>query len=80
MVGTICSYPWECETALAVVWCESRYDPAAIGAGSYGLWQLNSIHAYRWPSFWENWSDPEMNTAWAFELWQEQGFSPWSCW
>lgn len=41
--------------------------------------QINSIHAYRFAGFWERWMEPEVNTAWAFEIWLEQGWAPWAC-
>lgn len=82
----VCSYPWPCDEALAVARCESgvnaagRLDgAAAVGGSSYGLFQINAIHAYRWPEFWDGWMDPAKNTDWAFQLWSEQGWIPWSC-
>ena len=62
--------------------CESRLQPDAISwdGSSYGVMQLNSIHAYKWPDFWERWMEPEWNIAHAHELYLEQGFRPWSCW
>ncbi|KKL28309.1 hypothetical protein LCGC14_2376450 [marine sediment metagenome] len=76
----ICSYSWPCETALRIVGCESNGDPAATNGVSWGLFQINAIHAWRWPDFWEHWSDPMRNTQYAWELYQEQGFAPWDCW
>lgn len=76
----ICSYSWPCDEALRVKWCESRQRWDTIGAGAnYGGFQINSIHARRFPSFWDSWMDPVKNTAWAFELWAEQGWKPWGC-
>src|SRR3990172_6983656 len=82
----ICSYVWPCGEALAVAACESghgtdgRLDGAwAVGGSSYGVFQINAIHAYRWPDFWEAWMIAERNVAWAYELWAEQGWRPWSC-
>ena len=85
----ICSFSWPCEEALAIVYgptpvCptgESNGDPEAVSwnGTSYGLWQINSIHAWRWPDFWKRWPEPMRNTEYAYELWAEQGFVIWDC-
>jgi hypothetical protein len=83
----VCSYSWPCQEALAVARCESGVDSAgrldgifaASSRSSYGLFQINSVHARRFPEFWESWMDPAKNTAWAFQIWSEQGWRPWSC-
>ncbi len=76
----ICSYPWPCEEALHVKWCESRANWNTIGSGAnYGGFQINAVHARRFPDFWESWMDPAKNTAWAFQIWSEQGWRPWAC-
>lgn len=78
----ICAYPWSCETALAIVRCESTFDPYAVGAGSYGLFQIQaSVHAWKWPDFWEAWSDPVRNTEYAWDVYVSRGYSfvAWSC-
>lgn len=82
----ICAYPWPCAEALAVARCESGIDAAgrlngtaAVGGSSYGLFQINAVHAYRWPDFWDEWMDPTKNAEWAFQLWSEQGWNPWTC-
>lgn len=76
----ICSYPWPCEEALRVKWCESGSRWDAIGAGAnYGGFQINAIHANRIQDFWTSWMDPEKNTAWAFDIWSRQGWKPWGC-
>jgi hypothetical protein len=76
----ICSYAWPCQEALHVKWCESRGNWDTIGGGAnYGGFQINAVHARRFPDFWESWMDPAKNTAWAFQLWSEQGWRPWAC-
>jgi len=77
----ICGYDWNCPEAERIVWCESRFDPMAISwtGESFGLFQLNQVHAYRWPTFWSEWMIPEVNTAWAYELYLEQGWGIWEC-
>lgn len=78
--GLICSYPWPCEQALAVAWCESRYDPAAYNpSGASGLFQIIP--------YWHSWRlgpgeslfDPAVNVRVAYELYAEQGWRPWVC-
>ncbi len=64
-----------------VMWCESGGKPDAIGFGNnYGLFQVNSIHASRFPGFWESWMVPEFNVGMAVTLWSESGWYPWACW
>lgn len=83
----VCSYAWPCQEALSVARCESGVDSAGRLDGifatssrsSYGLFQINAVHARRFPEFWESWMDPARNTAWAFQIWSEQGWRPWSC-
>ena len=88
IVAIVASYPWGNE-AFRIVWgptanCptgESNGDPNAISydGSSYGLWQIWQGHAWRWPTFWSEWMIPEVNTAWAYELWLESGWGIWDC-
>ena len=69
-------------TAMYVVERESSFDPAAYhenwnGTVDLGLFQINSIHAWRWEDYWTAWSDPARNAQWALELYMEQGWRPW---
>ena len=88
----ICSYGWDCETALRVFKCENGYNdygywrPDVVSAsGDYGITQIN---ADTWVSvftdFWENdnWADPAWNIARAYRVYLAAGgsFSPWACW
>ena len=79
--ATVARYGWPINEAFAVVDCESRWDPLAVSwdGSSYGLWQVNAIHFWRWPNAWTEWDNPEVNTRWAWELWLEQGWGIWSC-
>jgi hypothetical protein len=84
--GIICALPWPCQEAIAVAACESgrdrygRLDGSSDTNGNhYGVFQISGIHAWRWPDFWENWMDPAKNAQWAYEIWAEQGWKPWSC-
>lgn len=73
----ICSYDWSCGEALRVARCESTMNPMAYNAGNYGLWQLNRVHAHRVGGDAELFFDPEIATATAYQIWKEQGWSPW---
>jgi hypothetical protein len=53
--------------------------PDATNGTSYGLFQINEIHAARFPDFWTHWMDPVTNTEWAYSIWSAQGWYPWSC-
>lgn len=82
----ICALPWPCQEAIGVAACESgrdmngRLDGAwATNGNHYGIFQISYIHAYRWPDFYENWMDPAKNAQWAYEIWSQQGWYPWSC-
>lgn len=76
----VCSYSWDCQTALRIVQCESGWDSQAVGRhGERGLFQISPIHAWRWPTFWSEWMIPEVNVRWAYELWAEQGWGIWAC-
>ncbi len=82
----ICSKPWPCSQAIEVASCESglnrngRLDGNwATNGNNYGLFQINSIHANKWPDFFQDWMDPVKNTEWAFEIWSKSGWAPWEC-
>ena len=70
---------WEWAERIAM--CESTMNPAAVSwdGSSYGLMQIGSIHAYRWPTFWQDCMVPERNAVYALELVLEQGAGIWSC-
>lgn len=73
----ICAYSWPCGEALAVMGCESRGDPLAYAAGNHGLFQI----AYRWHAHRvgdvAQLYDPSINVRVAWEIWSEQGWTPW---
>jgi hypothetical protein len=82
----VCSKPWPCGEAIAVASCESGLDRNgrldgnwATNGNNYGLFQINGVHADLWPDFFENWMDPVKNTEWAYEIWSQSGWRPWSC-
>jgi hypothetical protein len=82
----VCSKPWPCAEAIKVASCESGLDRRgrldgnwARNGNNYGLFQINSVHADRWPTFYQDWMDPVRNTEWAFEIWLTSGWGPWEC-
>lgn len=74
-VSLICSYDWDCETALAVAWRESNWQPHAYNAGCScaGLFQIHRVHGHSLSTLF----DPEMNTEIAYQLWLKEGWRPW---
>lgn len=85
----ICSFPWDCWRAICIAGRESGRD---LNGNLDGWWAVNtedgdakglfqireSVHAYRWSDWYEQWMNPIRNTQYAFELWQEQGwYGPW---
>lgn len=70
----ICALPWPCGEALRVAWCESRFDPQAVGeAGERGLFQVL-------PHVWGPVpAEPAGQVAQAHEIWQKHGWRPWTC-
>ena len=83
----VCTFAWPCAEAISVARCESGTDKvgrldgafAVSSRNSYGLFQINAIHASQFPDFWQSWMDPAKNTSWAFQIWSQQGWRPWSC-
>lgn len=82
----ICSEPWPCEQAIAVARCESGLNPNAVNPypvylngqenHAEGLFQL-LIPLHTWRLHFASPFDPEANTAAAYQLWTEAGWSPW---
>lgn len=76
-VSIICApqYVWSCETALAITWRESNWQPHAYNAksGCAGLWQIHPLHGYSLSTRF----DPEASTAIAYDLWLREGWGPW---
>lgn len=82
----ICALPWPCQQAINVAACESgrdmsgRLDGAwATNGNHYGLFQISGIHASKWADFYDAWMDPAKNAQWAYEIYVQQGWYPWSC-
>lgn len=75
---------WDVNTAIAVCKCESGGNASAKNTSgrdySIGLFQINlyGYLAYTRPS--EGWLlNPHNNVEWAYKMWKEQGWSPWTC-
>jgi soluble lytic murein transglycosylase-like protein len=76
--------PEEVASALAVLACESRFDPRATGrAGERGLFQIHPVY-WTWlarqlvgPD--ADLYDPDTNVAVAAAVWRQFGWAPWSC-
>jgi hypothetical protein len=84
--AVICALPWPCEQAVNVAACESGMDMSgrldgswATNGNHYGLFQISGIHAYKWSDFYDAWMDPAKNAQWAYEIYAQQGWYPWSC-
>lgn len=78
VAALVCAYPWPCEWALAVVACESSWDPRAYNEGNYGLFQVHYLsHVRRVDGPPEILYDPEVNVKMAYEIWSENGAAPW---
>lgn len=74
------AYDWQDDYAIAVAWCESKFDPSAYNrsSGASGIFQILPYwHASRLRPG-ESWFDAETNVRIAYELWREQGWTPWS--
>ena len=71
------------EQAVRVARCESHLDPAARSGAHWGLFQISDLyHADRVKRLGYVWSDllrAEPNIDVAYDLWAEQGWTPWSC-
>lgn len=74
----VCSYDWDCNAAQRIILCESRDNPLSDNGSDRGLFQINQIHASKWPDYWERWSDAYWNIDHAYLLYEEWGgWSPW---
>ena len=65
---------------VAVVQCESRWDTAAVGRlGERGIWQIHPIHRGAMAVGGLDYGSEHDRTIWAVNLWQQRGWTPWSC-
>jgi hypothetical protein len=80
----VCSQDWDCEEALEIVACESRFSPTAYNKRTkdFGLFQINQYyHARSFPELWPNRFDPWSNTLMAWEIYKmgDNSFILWVC-
>jgi len=60
--------------------CESTGDPSAYNMGNYGLFQINSVHAWRVDGNLETLFNPEVNVRVAYEIYLDNGgWGSWAC-
>lgn len=72
------SYDWEDDIALDVFFCESSYNPLAVGGLlERGIAQIHPVHIGQID--WENAFNPKVNLDYAYALWLQRGWQPWSC-
>lgn len=82
--SAISQYAWDTQVAMAIMKAESTCNPHAVGdnyviggihAPSCGLFQVRTLPGR--PGC-EQLKDPSTNVAWAYKLYQGNGWSPWS--
>lgn len=66
--------------AVPVVQCESGFDPSAVSrTRDYGSFQINEIHRMAMRAAGLDFDGERDRVLWAAQLWQEQGWRPWTC-
>lgn len=70
--------------ATRIATCESRMDPGAVSpTNDHGLFQINAVHRGQFEAVtgqaWSQVYDPYWNTVYAKWLYDQQGWSPWTC-
>lgn len=71
----------EWPTLSRVLYRESRCDPTAFNGSDHGLTQINKIHREWVESMgltMDDLFDPSVNLAFALDLWESSGWSPWA--
>lgn len=72
------------DRAIAIAQCESGLNPKAVspGGGNWGLFQINTVHkpmVQKMGYSWDQITDPYVNSKVARTLYNQSGWSPWSC-
>lgn len=75
----ICSYPWNCAEALAVAYCESKFQQGAQNGTSWGVFQINYPYHMDLIHYPYEMLLAEQNVAVAYQIWKDSGWEPWSC-
>lgn len=79
------TFPEDQHNALAVASCESGLNPYVVskpnpnGTRDGGLFQINEVHDKRMEELGLDKFDPEDNAKFARILYDEQGWTPWTC-
>jgi hypothetical protein len=76
----ICKKDWDCNTAVAIAKAESGLRCNAINTNNNksvdsGLFQINSVHKAKYQG--KNIFDCETNIEVAYQIYKNQGWSPW---
>lgn len=86
MQELVCSYAWDCGTALRVFGCESGLTADAYNSGgSYGVaqiqwyWHREKLRAVAGSDNPSLLFDPNINLDVAWIIYADQGWGPWSC-
>ncbi|KKL04839.1 hypothetical protein LCGC14_2612080, partial [marine sediment metagenome] len=78
----VCAHPWDCDTAMRVVKCETggTFDPTVVGNDrERGCLQIHPVHWDKPQCDPEFLFDPAYNAACAYSIWEDSGWGPWSC-
>jgi len=83
----VCAKSWDCEEAMQVAYCESRFTPSAVsptnsnGTRDWGLMQINDVWRSAFPVTWANVLDVQTNVDMAWHIYQTAGntWQPWTC-
>ena len=78
----VCAHPWDCDTAMRVVKCETggTFDPTVVGDDrERGCLQIHPVHWDKPQCDPEFLFDPAYNAACAYSIWEDSGWGPWSC-
>jgi hypothetical protein len=73
------------DEAVRVAECESGLNPTAVspGGGNHGLFQINNVHRSTFEQVtgvpWSERYDVGANTRFAKWLYDQEGWSPWTC-
>lgn len=72
------------DSASRVAHCESTMNPGAVSpTNDHGLFQINIVHRSQFEAVtgqpWSSVYDPFWNSVYAKWLYDQQGWSPWSC-
>lgn len=73
----ICSFDWDCGTAVAVARCESGLNPAAANGRFFGIFQLGDTERATYGA--GSSLDPAIQIAAAYRLYQARSWEPWAC-